>query len=187
MNIEQSEQHAAKLIEREEFHEAERLLISLTDQGSAYAMMALAWIYENGCLDGKNIKAAQHYYERASFHGRIDADFGLGHLLLEDRRESEARAVFERGAERGHIGCIGELGWMQVNGIGGDIREAEGREMLEEASSHGHLLAQGRIVSLTLSKRPSFSKKIGLLKRRAIITWKSFLELYKNKNSDKIW
>lgn len=187
MNIEESEQHAAKLLEREEFHEAERLLTSLADRGSAYAMMALAWIYENGCLGGKNVRTAQHHYARASSHGRIDADFALGHLLLEDGRESEARTVFERGSERGHIGCIGELGWMQVKGIGGDTREAEGRKMLEEASRDGHLLAQGRIVSLELSNKPPFIKKIGLLKRRLIITCKSFFELYKNRNSDKIW
>ena len=187
MDIEESELYAAKLIEREEFHEAELLLTSLADQGSAYAMMALAWIYENGCLNGKNVKAAQYYYECASFHGRIDADLRLGRLLLEDGREKEARAALERGAERGHLGCIGELGWMQVNGIGGDVCEAEGRRLLEEASSHGHLLAQGRIVSLELSNRPSFRKKIGLFKRKLLIASKSLFELYKNKNSDKVW
>jgi TPR repeat protein len=150
-------------------------------------MMALAWIYENGRLGDKNVRTAQYYYERASSLGRIDADFGLGHLLLEDGREREARTVFERGSERGHLGCIGELGWMQVNGIGGDTRESEGRKALEEASSHGHLLAQGRLVSLELSSGPSFIKRIGLLKRKLVIGWKAFVELYKNKNSDKIW
>lgn len=187
MNIEESELHAADLMEREAFPEAELLLTSLADQGSTYAMMALAWIYENGCLGDKNVKAAQYYYERASSHGRIDADFGLGYLLLEDGREREARTVFERGSERGHLGCIGELGWMQVNGIGGDTCESEGRKLLEEASSHGHLVAQGRIVSLELSSGPSFIKKIGLLTRRLAIARKAFLELYRNKNSDKVW
>lgn len=187
MDIEESELYAAKLIEREEYHEAELLLTSLADQGSSYAMMALAWIYENGCLERKNLKAAQYYYERASSLGRNDADFGLGHLLLEDGRESEARTVFKRGSESGHIGCIGELGWMQINGIGGEVSEAEGRKMLEEASIHGHLLAQGRMLSLEQSGRSSLIKRIGLLKRRASIAWKAFFELYKNKNSDKTW
>jgi uncharacterized protein len=187
MNIEESEIYAAELVERKEYHEAERLLISLADQDSAYAMMALAWIYENGYLNGENVKAAQYYYDRAISHGRTDAYFGLGHLLLGNGRESEARKVFERGAEKGHVGCIGELGWIQVNGTGGDVLEAEGQKKLEEASSRGHLLAQSRIVRLELSRRPSLIKRIELLKRRASIMWKTFFELYKNKNSDKVW
>jgi TPR repeat protein len=187
MEMEESELFAQELIECKEYHKAERLLIMLCDQGSVYAPMVLAWIYENGCMGEKNVRAAQHYYERASSLGRVDADFNLGHLLLDDGRESEARTVFERGSERGHLGCLGELGWMQVKGIGSDTPEPEGRKLLEKASSRGHLLAQGRIISLELSARPSFIKRIGLLKRKLTLMWKSFFELYNNKNSDKIW
>lgn len=187
MDMDESESLAQELIERREYQEAEHLLITLCDQGSAYASMVLAWIYENGCTGEKNVRAAQHYYESASSLGRIDADFNLGHLLLEDGRATEARLVFERGSERGHLGCLGELGWMQVNGIGGETLKSEGMKLLEEASSYGHLLAQGRIISLEFSAEPSFMKRISLLKSKLTIMWKSFFELYRNKNSDKIW
>ena len=187
MNIEESELRAAQLIERREFHEAERLLSLLLDQGSVYAPMALAWINENGCIGAKDTKAAQYFYEQAISRGSTDAFLDLGLLLLKEGHQDEAREVFEKGAERGNIGCIGELGWMLVNGAGGDIRRAEGREMLEEASNRGHLFAQRRIISLELSDSPSLIKRIALFARLLVVAWKVFFEAYRNRRSNKIW
>ena len=187
MNLEESELYAAQLIEREEYREAERLLSSLSDQGSIYALKALAWMNENGCTGNKDTKAAQWFYEQAISMGSTDALLDFGVFLSKEGRQNEARTVFEQGAERGNLGCIGELGWMLVNGIGGDTRKAEGREMLEEAANQGHLFAQRRIISLDLSNRPSFIKRIALFGRLLVVAWKAFFELYKDRRSNKIW
>ena len=187
MDLEESERHAAELIERQHYHEAERLLISLSDQGSVYALEALAWINENGCTGRKDKKAAQRFYEQAISRGSTEALLDLGLLLSEEGREDEARTVFERGVGRGNLGCLGELGWMLINGIGGDARKAEGREMLEAAASQGHLFAQRRIISLELSDRPSVIKRIALFGRLLAVAWKSFFEIYRDRRSSKIW
>lgn len=187
MNIEEPERRAADLIERREFHEAERLLPALLDRGSVYAPMALAWMHENGCLGEKAGKAARCFHELAIARGSSEAPLHLGLLLLEEGNPEQARTVFEKGAERKHAGCIGELGWMLVKGIGGDIREAAGREMLEDASGRGHLLAKRRIISLELSGSVSLTKRIALFWQLLPLAPKVFSEAYRNKNSNKIW
>lgn len=187
MNLEESERYAAELIEREEYHEAERLLSSLSDQGSVYAPKALAWINENGCTGNKDVKAAQWFYEQAISRGSTEALLDLGLLLSKEGRQNEARVVFEQGAERGNLGCLGELGWMLANGIGGDTRKAEGREMLEQASNQGHLFAQRRLISLDFSNSPSFPKRIALFGRLLKMAWRAFFELRKDRRSNKIW
>ena len=187
MNIEESERRAAELIERREFHEAERLLSALSDRGSVYAPMALAWMYENGRLGEKDRKAARRFHELAIARGSIEATLHLGLLLLEEGHPEQARTVFEKGAEREHAGCIGELGWMLVKGIGGDVRAAEGRKMLEDASSRGHLLARRRIISLELSASPPLTRRIALIWRLLALAPKVFSEAYRNRNSNKIW
>ena len=187
MNIEESELYAAELIDREEFPEAERLLASLADEGSVYALMALAWIYENGCLGSKNVRFAQYYYEQAISRESTDALLHLGLLLLSEDRKVEAQMAFERGAEKGHIGCSVELGWMLANGFGGPTRITEGREILEKASNKGHLFAQRRIISLDLAENPRFIKKISILRNLLVVAWKMAREIYRNRRSDKIW
>lgn len=187
MNIEESERCAAQLIEGRKFHEAERLLSLLSEQGSVYSLKALAWINENGCLGAKDTKAAQYFYEQAILRGSTDALLDLGLLLLDEGRQDEAREVFEKGAESGNIGCIGELGWMLANGAEDDVRRADGREMLEEASNRGHLLAQRRIISLDLSDGPSLLKRIALFGRLLVVAGKVFFEAYGNRRSNKIW
>lgn len=187
MNLEESELYAAQLIEREEYQEAERLLSSLSDQGSLYALKALAWIKENGCTGNKDPRAAEWFYEQAISRGSTEAFMDFGLFLCKEGRQNEARTVFEQGAERGNLGCLGELGWMLVNGIGGDTRRAEGREMLEEAAKQGHLFAQRRIISLDLSNRPSLIRRMALFGRLLAVGWKSFFEIYRNRRSNKIW
>jgi TPR repeat protein len=187
MDIEESELRAQKLIERREFHEAERLLTSLADQGSVYALMALAWLNENGRTGNKDTDAARRFYEQAISRGSTEAPLDLGLLLLKEGRQSEAQRIFEKGVEKGHIGCSVQLGWMLANGAGGDHRRAEGRGMLEKASNEGHILAQRRIISLDLSENPPFTKKISLFGRILALGWKTLFEVYGNRRSDKIW
>lgn len=187
MEINESELRAAQLIERREFREAERLLTSLAEEGSVYALMALAWINKNGCTGKKDTEAARWFYEQAISRGSTDAPLDLGLLLLKEGRQGEARMVFEKGAEKGNTGCRVELGSMLANGAGGDNRRAEGRRMLEKASEEGHILAQRRIISLDLSEKPSLTKKISLLGRILMLGWKTFFEVYRNRRSDKIW
>jgi TPR repeat protein len=187
MNLEESERQAAQLIEHEKYHEAQLLLTAISDQGSVYALEALAWINENGRTGNKDRKAARFFYEQAISRGSTDALLDLGLLLLKEGRQSEARTVFEQGAGRGHLGCLGELGWMLANGIGGDSCKAEGLERLEEAANRGHLFTRRRMISLELSGRPSFMKRIALFGRLLAVAWNTFLETYRNRRSDKIW
>ena len=187
MKLEESELYAAKLIEREEYHEAERLLSSLADQGSIYALSALAWIAENGCTGPKDLKGAEYLYEQAISRGNTDAILDLGLLLLKGDRQNEAKIVFERGAELGSLGCTVELGWMLANGTGPGTRKEEGRKMLEEASNRGHVFAQRRLISLDLSDNPNLIKRIGLFGRLLVVAWKAFFEIYRDRRSNKIW
>jgi TPR repeat protein len=187
MEIHEEETRAAELLDSRQFHEAERLLSSLSERGSIYSLMSLGWLHENGFLGQRDAMAAANYYERAALCGHDAAFSYLGLLLLEEGQQAKARRVFEKGAEKGHVASLSELGWMMIKGIGGSVQRAEGVRLLRDAAHAGHLFAQRRLITIELSEGASTGRKIALFCRLIILVSKVFFEAIRDRHSAKFW
>jgi TPR repeat protein len=187
MEIQEEEMRAAGLLERRQFHEAQKLLSALSDQGSIYSLMALGWIHEGGFLGQRDVAAAATCYERAAMCGHHTAFSYWGFLLLKEGKQSEARRVFEKGAEKGHAASLSELGWMLVKGARGPVQRDEGVRLLRDAAQAGHFFAERRLITIELSEGTSICRRIALSFRIMILVLKAFFEVIRDRESAKLW
>ena len=109
MSFDDDEQLAARAVEQRAYEDAVRLLRPLAERNSEYALLTLGWIYETGATGAPDKEAARSLYEHAVSQGSSTACLYLGWLLLKDGKEVEARAAFERGAQRNSGECKSEL------------------------------------------------------------------------------
>jgi len=109
MSVQNYEKLAAKAIEDGAYEDAFRLLLSLADHNSEYAVLALGWLYETGAVGTPDENVARSFYERAASSGSAAAHLYLGRLFLKNGQEAEARATFERGARLNNVECRSAL------------------------------------------------------------------------------
>jgi len=109
MSFENDEQFAAQAVQARAYDEAVRLLRPLAERNSEYALLTLGWIYETGVTGPPDVPAARSLYEQAVAQGSANGCLYLGWLLLSCGDEAEARAEFERGAQRSDEECKSEL------------------------------------------------------------------------------
>jgi TPR repeat protein len=109
MTIHDDEQHAARALEAGNYEEAARILRSLAERNSQYALLSLGWIYETGAIGDLDKERARLYYERAAAEGSASACLYLGRLLLGNGEDKEARVAFEAGAKLDNDECKYEL------------------------------------------------------------------------------
>jgi TPR repeat protein len=109
MPVEHDEYLAGQAMNAGAYEEAVRLLRPLAERNSEYALLALGWIYETGATGAPDRNAARTYYEGAAAQSSATAYLYLGKLLLRDRREMDARAAFETGAQLNNDECKSEL------------------------------------------------------------------------------
>ncbi|MEO6361340.1 MAG: tetratricopeptide repeat protein, partial [Sphingomicrobium sp.] len=109
MSFENDEQLAARAIEDRAYDQAVRLLRPLAERNSEYALLTLGWIYETGATGVPDKDVARSFYEHAVTQGSATACLYLGWLLLTCGDETEAKAAFECGFQRGNHECKSEL------------------------------------------------------------------------------
>jgi TPR repeat protein len=109
VSLQSDEALAAQAMEAGAYDEAVRLLRPLAERNSAYAHLALGWIYEVGATGSPSEDAARSLYEQAAALGNATACLYLGRLLWRSGDESGAKAAYERGAELGNDEAKSEL------------------------------------------------------------------------------
>lgn len=180
------ELRACELVERKHYEEAYHLLIPLADKNSGYALFALGWMHENGAFVDKDTKLAQSYYQRAIDLGYLKAYIWLGLLLSETGSKIEARGIFEKGAEKGNLGCMNAIGRMLYEGIGGPADANAGKVWLERAANQGHILAQRRLLSIEFKGSRSIFTKISVLSRIIALGVEGGKERWRNPHSERL-
>ena len=109
MSLQSDEFRAGQAIKAGDYDQAVRLLRSLAERDSAYALVTLGWIYETGATGASDKQAARSFYEHASAQGDATACLYLGRFLWREGQEVEARKAFERGAQLHNEECRSEL------------------------------------------------------------------------------
>ncbi len=109
MTDDEIEECAYQAIERRDYDTARDLLTPLLDRDSASAFNAIGWLYRHGHPDQLNKELARQHFEKAIALGSADACFEMGWLLIEEDRLPEARAILEKGKEKGDADFDGAL------------------------------------------------------------------------------
>lgn len=186
MSTQNIERIACEAIESKNYKEARRLLIPLSEQGSAYALNALAWMHEIGVLGEVDKNVARSYYEKAATGGSREAYYGLGLLLLGESKEAEARQAFEKGAEMGSLSCMYKLGVLLTGEQAKRIEKDAGIGWLQKAADQGHILSQRRILSMQFGASKSFVGKARISFKVLRLAKHAFFSYLKDKNSEKL-
>jgi TPR repeat protein len=186
LNDEGVERLAAQAMETKAYEEAVRLLQPLAERNSGYALLLLGWIYDTGATGASDKDAARSYYERAAAEGSTGAYLGHGQFLQAQGEESQARAAFEAGAERGDIRCMSRLGRMMLEARGGPIDVAAGSAWLKKAAEQGHIFAQRELLSIEGRNAQSILKKLSVIMKTAWLAIKGVRQIWKDPHSDRV-
>jgi uncharacterized protein len=109
VSLKSDELLAFQAMESRAYEDAVGLLRPLAERNSAYALLALGWIYERGATGSPSEDAARSFYEQAAALGSATACLYLGRLLWRRDDVTGARAAYERGAELGNDEAKAEL------------------------------------------------------------------------------
>ncbi len=180
------EEKAFAAYQKGQYEYALPILSRLADKGDIHALLAVAWMNENGAIDGSSLEKARLLYQKAADAGSIDAVHRLGRLLQNSNDRNGAREAYERGAREGHLPCMSSLGTLLIEQPEelGDMEK--GVTWLEAAADGGHLFARRKLIKMESSISTSFSKKMALNYELLFLTVKYFKEYFSNWNSDKI-
>ena len=113
----ETENLAYEAMQKEDYQEAMRLLIPLTDRESVYALATIGDLHENGNLGTVDKMLARQFYERAIAIGSAYGCLQLGRLLMSESKFAEARAMLEKGAEIGCEDCTEALSILACNEV----------------------------------------------------------------------
>ena len=168
------------------YAEALPLLTELAAKGHVQALLAAAWINENGKAGSSNVELAQHFYQKAADSGSVDALHRLGRLLLNLKNPDAAKAAFERGANQGHLPCMCDLGLVLIEQAKDPTVAEEGMNWLKAAASDGHLFAQRKMLQIESSKKITLYESLKLKMKFLYLTLRYFREFRRDWNSDKV-
>ncbi|MES2057265.1 MAG: tetratricopeptide repeat protein [Pseudomonadota bacterium] len=180
------ESHAASLIAKKRYDEAQSLLYTLSGQGSVYSLLALGWMHESGAIEPKDTKIAKSYYERAALEGDSEAYLRLGRLLMNEGERPQARAAFEAGAEMGNLGSMYELGIALLEGAGGTASDERAIAWLKRAAEEGHIFSERKLISIEATQSRSLIERILLIPRILVLATKAFKVGFRDVYSDKL-
>lgn len=97
------ESNALPAYQRGEYPEAFQGFESLAEKGEAWAQNFLAWMLEHGQGVAINLPLALHWYQRAAEQNNKDAQFHMGRICLEHRKDYEAsHKWFSLAEKNGH-------------------------------------------------------------------------------------
>ncbi len=111
-------------------------------RNEAFAQYLRGWIYYHGFGAKKNLSKALKWFTLAAENGDANAQFMLASLYQKDKKPKEARNLYYRSAQQGHVGAQYNLGLMHHRGWGGDINYEEARKWFTPAAENGDANAQ---------------------------------------------
>jgi TPR repeat protein len=156
----QDERLAFAAMAADSFVEAEKLFSPLAEQGSVYALKALAWMHYAEKLPNSELRLAEQYYESAGKLGDTEAYHDLGLLFQESGDVLSAQRVFEIAANSGSLKSMYRLGKILADDDRGSERALEGRYWMERAANQGHFFSKRWLLVDNASKGNLLSKII---------------------------
>jgi len=118
-----------------------REIQNLAESGVACAMGYLGMAYRDGLRPAeKDIPKAKLWLERGSKSDDACSMYGLGEMRYDENTKSgaqEARLLWKRAAQHGHLRACYKYGVFLYAGLGGSTNNVEARRLLEKASVGG--------------------------------------------------
>ena len=185
--IDKVEHSAYQLMKAGDYEGDVRLLQSIENIDSEYALLTLGWIYHFGKYGAKNSELAAFYYRKASDLGCGAGAFELGRLLYEKGDFIEARQAFAKGTESGSIQCIAWHGLMMAKGKGGTINLEEGISSLKIAASQGQLVAKMALYEIELESTHSLPRRFVIYCKIIFLAFITIIESLRNPWSERAY
>lgn len=125
------------------------------DGGHAESMYRLAQMYRTGTGTAADEVMAQRWLERAAEHGSAEAVADLlaaglaeGLTGLDETELAELRELLLTGAELGDVGAARMLGWMCLQGLGGEQDYSEAARWYEVSADAGDAESMYRLAEM---------------------------------------
>jgi TPR repeat protein len=174
------------LMNEGKYEEALPLLRSLADQGSEYACLYLAWLYQMGLGVAKDQAEAEKLYRAVADTGSPMGQHYLGNLLRKLEQFEQAFKWHEQAAKAGYLPAIYRLSKMYGVGQGVDRNEIKAQQYLQEAAMKEHLFARRDIAVQMLKGRFGYMKiPLGVTKWIAVVVG-GFCLAIKDADSEKL-
>lgn len=175
-----------KLMMNGKYEEAFPLLTSLAEEGSEYACLYLAWLYQKGLGVAQDHQKAQTWYRAVADTGSPIGQHYLGNLLRKLSQFEEAFEWHKRSADAGYLPAIYRVSKMYIRGQGIAKQNDMAQMYLSEAAVLGHLFAKRDVAIQMFKGYFGYGKiPIGFCKWIAAITEGFFLAI-KNPDSEKL-
>ncbi|MEP2734882.1 MAG: hypothetical protein ABJP34_01180 [Erythrobacter sp.] len=156
------------------------MLQEAADEGFEWAAVRLGWMFEYGHHVAKDADKAIHYYRIASTADEPDTFYRMGGLLQTMEKKADAADAFEKGAMRGHIGCMYWFGWGLFENADCDADRRKGRELIQNAAARGHVWAKHRLISIEWRETSSPFRKMRLAAEIAICAALAFKAAFRD-------
>lgn len=137
------------------YPEAEQAYQVLIEKGSILSMVNLGNRYEFRLKEdgGPDLARAEYWYRRSVDAGSAVATLPAGSFYLRREKYTEARQIFEIGAERGYAPAMVRLVALYGKGLGVERDDAKADKILLDAANLGNLWAK-----LALAERYMMTK-----------------------------
>ncbi|WP_158013840.1 tetratricopeptide repeat protein [Sphingomonas sanxanigenens] len=179
------EKTAYKLIKNGDYEAAVKVLITLSELDSSYALLSLGWIYDSGKIGISDSRRAAKYYEKAAMLGSGSGFFELGRLRYDEGNLVESRRIFSDGSNIGDIRCLAWYGSMMAKGEGGEKNVEEAIKILEVASEGGQLIAKRVLIGLKIDSSDSLLMKLFLYMKIIPLSLLAVYEAIRDPYSDR--
>ncbi|QZD88868.1 hypothetical protein K3148_08330 [Qipengyuania aurantiaca] len=146
-------------MQRYDYETAFRDFSALLPSNEPDVLNALGWMCEMGEGHSKDLEQAAVYYRQSAQTGSQYGLLGLGDVLSDLGRESEARSVYEEGAAQGYTPAMCRYGRILVGDDRSPSERQQGVVLLQEAAAEGNILARRTLLGLEMKKSTSIVGK----------------------------
>ena len=126
-------------------------LLKKAEAGDAKAQFLLATAYDTGSGAPRNAGQAERWYKAAVAQGHVEAHNSLGRLYVVQKKTSDARALFEKGAALGHPQAMNNLALVYDVGFGVPRDRRKALEIYGTAADLGSAYAMWNIAHVHIA------------------------------------
>ena len=168
------------------FDEAVSIFRRLSELGSVYAQVQLAYLYEEGNgVEPDRTKSAE-LYKSAANSGVPFAVFYYARYLQKIERNGDSFGLMKLLAAEGYLPAIYKLSIMYRDGIGHDKDLEQYRYYLKYAANHGHIWAQRRLAVEMLKGKHGVRQIPGGAAKFLNMLWGAFSIARHDPNDDRL-
>ena len=159
-------------MQRDDYETAFRDFSALLPSKEPDVLNALGWMCDRGEGHSKDLEQAAVYYRQSAETGSQYGLLGLGDVLSDLGRESEARSVYEEGASQRYTPAMWRLGRILIRDGRTPSERQRGISLLQEAAGESSISARRTLLGLEMKQSRSIFGKawVGVRILRLVIS-----------------